>query len=335
MQNKNRDNTFDIIKGIGILLVIIGHLAHGYGVLIPIIYTFHMPLFFIVSGYFYKEKGVKELFKRDFRVLIIPYLIISMIFIFYGCIMYIIKHDIQKLLYWIESFLHPGIKDIANPLWFILAMFWCRMFYNLIYKHISKITKYSVLVLFIISFCTFLIISYFHTIGVQYRTINYHCIITGGASMTYFSIGHLWRKYKDKIRVSHILLIISIIVCLISIYFSIGTELRLLNQNPISNVLAAISTTFIIYWIANNINKFKNSISFFLTWFGRLSLVVFFAHTIMFRILPIDKIFESILSVSNIQLISFLSIIFHIIITICFCKCTERSRYLKLIFNLK
>lgn len=69
MQNNNRDNTFDIIKGIGILLVIIGHLAHGYGVLIPIIYTFHMPLFFIVSGYFYKEKGVKELFYRDFRVL--------------------------------------------------------------------------------------------------------------------------------------------------------------------------------------------------------------------------------------------------------------------------
>lgn len=68
-----RDNTFDIIKGIGILLVIIGHLAHGYGVLIPIIYTFHMPLFFIVSGYFYKEKGVIELLKRDFRLLIVPY----------------------------------------------------------------------------------------------------------------------------------------------------------------------------------------------------------------------------------------------------------------------
>lgn len=249
--------------------------------------------------------------------------------------MYIIKHDIQKLLYWIESFLHPGIKDIDNPLWFILAMFWCRMFYNLIYKYISKMTKYSVLILFIISFCTFLIISYFHTIGVQYRTINYHCIITGIASMTYFSIGHLWRKYKDRIRVSHILLIISIIVCLISIYLSIGTELRLLNQNPISNILAAISTTFIIYWIANFTNKFHNSISIFLTWFGRLSLVVFFAHTIMFRILPLYKIFQSILSITNVQLISFLCIVFHITITTFFCEYTVRSRYLKLIFNLK
>ena len=153
--------------------------------------------------------------------------------------------------------------------------------------------------------------------------------------MTYFSIGHIWRKYKDKIRKSNMLLVICIIVCFISIYFSMGTELRLLNQKPISNILSAITTTFIIYWIANIINKFQNSISIFLTWFGRFSLVVFFAHTIMFRILPLDKIFQSILSISNVQLISFLCIVFHLTITTCFCKYTVRSRYLKLIFNLK
>lgn len=330
---KNRDNTFDIIKGIGILLVIIGHLAHGYGVLIPIIYTFHMPLFFIVSGYFYKEKGVKELFKRDFRVLIIPYLIVSLILIFYGCVMYIIKHDIQKLLFWTDSFLYAGIKDVG-PLWFLLAMFWCRMYYNILYKFISRISKKPLLFLFIISYTIFTVIFYLHN-KIELQSINYQCIITGLASMTYFSIGHIWRKYKDKIRKSNMLLVICIIVCFISIYFSMGTELRLLNQKPISNILSAITTTFIIYWIANIINKFQNSISIFLTWFGRFSLVVFFAHTIMFRILPLDKIFQSILSISNVQLISFLCIVFHLTITTCFCKYTVRSRYLKLIFNLK
>lgn len=54
--SQNRDITFDMMKGIGIILVIIGHLAHGFGWLVPAIYTFHMPLFFILSGYFYKEK---------------------------------------------------------------------------------------------------------------------------------------------------------------------------------------------------------------------------------------------------------------------------------------
>ena len=49
----NRNITFDIIKAIGILLVIIGHLADNFKIFIGIIYIFHMPLFFIVSGYFF------------------------------------------------------------------------------------------------------------------------------------------------------------------------------------------------------------------------------------------------------------------------------------------
>lgn len=50
---QQRNITFDIMKGIGILLVIVGHLN-----LIPmdpyrrIIFSFHMPLFLILSGYF-------------------------------------------------------------------------------------------------------------------------------------------------------------------------------------------------------------------------------------------------------------------------------------------
>lgn len=66
--SQNRDITFDMMKGIGIILVIIGHLAHGFGWLVPAIYTFHMPLFFILSGYFYKEKKITELLHRDFQI---------------------------------------------------------------------------------------------------------------------------------------------------------------------------------------------------------------------------------------------------------------------------
>lgn len=42
----NRDKSLDIMKGIGILLVVFAHVYHNSG----IIYQFHMPLFFILSG---------------------------------------------------------------------------------------------------------------------------------------------------------------------------------------------------------------------------------------------------------------------------------------------
>lgn len=54
---KVRDISFDIAKGIGIILVVIGHYVPDdaplwYTGLVRFIYYFHMPLFFIIAGYF-------------------------------------------------------------------------------------------------------------------------------------------------------------------------------------------------------------------------------------------------------------------------------------------
>lgn len=46
---KQRIGYLDIAKGIGILLMIFGHIDGG-GVVQTWIYSFHIPLFFIVSG---------------------------------------------------------------------------------------------------------------------------------------------------------------------------------------------------------------------------------------------------------------------------------------------
>ncbi len=47
-----RDDTFDIIKGICILLMIVGHCP--VSTLVILIYSFHMPVFFFIAGYFKK-----------------------------------------------------------------------------------------------------------------------------------------------------------------------------------------------------------------------------------------------------------------------------------------
>lgn len=49
MVDSNRIVSFDILKGGGILLVILGHIQIPY-MLKTVIYSFHMPLFFFVSG---------------------------------------------------------------------------------------------------------------------------------------------------------------------------------------------------------------------------------------------------------------------------------------------
>jgi acyltransferase len=49
MKQTSREVYLDIVKGIGILLVVIGHLQLD-NVIRNFIYAFHMPLFFYVGG---------------------------------------------------------------------------------------------------------------------------------------------------------------------------------------------------------------------------------------------------------------------------------------------
>lgn len=64
-----RDKTADIAKGIGIILMIVGHCSFcfvEYPWVIRFIYSFHMPLFFIITGLFIKEDSSFQ-FRKEFR----------------------------------------------------------------------------------------------------------------------------------------------------------------------------------------------------------------------------------------------------------------------------
>lgn len=79
---------FDVLKGIAILLVVIGHvyrtsLQGAYSALEDIIYTVHMPLFVLVSGYFtqrpptWTRYGVYSYWKGKVLRLLLPLLFIA------------------------------------------------------------------------------------------------------------------------------------------------------------------------------------------------------------------------------------------------------------------
>lgn len=79
-----RIRTIDIAKGIGIILVIMGHLLPENSYLRSVIYSFHMPLFFILSGMVLKPSYTQWKFWRSItaqRKLFITYLFYSTIFL--------------------------------------------------------------------------------------------------------------------------------------------------------------------------------------------------------------------------------------------------------------
>jgi len=105
-----RKHYIDIMKGIGILLVIIGHMQKIVNpVVLTIIYSFHIPLFYFVSGLLYNEKNDRMNFKQYTKKiacsLLYPYLTLFILNMVYG----VLKEGLSKnskvfIIFWIFKF---------------------------------------------------------------------------------------------------------------------------------------------------------------------------------------------------------------------------------------
>ncbi len=134
--NANRNLSFDIAKGIGILLVVIGHtmspIMDGNIIMescYQILYVFHMPLFFLLSGLVsskmieknspMKLKNSGELLKQRAIRLMVPY--------FFWAIIYTIMKPLMKEQVRFQYSYSPWTILIGNnpagQLWFLYVLF--------------------------------------------------------------------------------------------------------------------------------------------------------------------------------------------------------------------
>lgn len=146
---KTRNNEINILRGIAFCLVLFGHSfpdsAYGYingytEFAREYIYSFHMPLFFIISGFcmapLLSEKQVSikaELNKRSKRLLI-PYLFYSYIAIIpkliFNSFMYI---EFEPKVIWTTLL---G-KSTSGTLWYL----WNLFMINILFLLISRLTS--------------------------------------------------------------------------------------------------------------------------------------------------------------------------------------------------
>lgn len=80
---KSREQTPDWVKGVAIVLMVYGHITHvgtlalSQQRLVEVIYTFHMPLFLMISGYFFRVDGLepRAACQRLCQRLVLPYVV--------------------------------------------------------------------------------------------------------------------------------------------------------------------------------------------------------------------------------------------------------------------
>ena len=142
-QGKKRFPEYDIAKGIGVILVAIGH-SPGlpFGGLLWI-HSFHVPLYFFISGLFVKDQDSVPFFtslKKNIKGLLLPYFIFSFLFLLVDILFPDIYTDPRGEL----KFILTG-QGSYGALWF----FWVLFFERLILDILKRLIKHKA-VLFVI-----------------------------------------------------------------------------------------------------------------------------------------------------------------------------------------
>ncbi|MGB9132680.1 MAG: acyltransferase family protein, partial [Methanosarcina sp.] len=193
----------DALKGIGIMLVVFAH--HSLPVALDTyIFSFHMPLFFFISGFLFDfgkyAESTANFVKGRFRSLIVPYFCFALI----TCLFYFlldtgfqpgvtnIEFFETSALYGIYSILYAlgPLVSYNPPLWFLTCLFVTELlFYGFAKKYYGEPGK---LVLWLTAAG---IIGYLYSVYVPFR-LPWNADVALSA-VAFYGAGNLFRKITE------------------------------------------------------------------------------------------------------------------------------------------
>lgn len=278
MSYENRKNYIDLSKGIGITLVIIGHLnqdifqsAKG---LISVIYTFHMPLFFLLSGIlFNKDVELKQFFNKKAKSLLVPYYIFTILFMSKTALPLLFNlltgdKEVSKEL--IGLIISRFI--IGEGLWFLPCLFTTSILFYSLCRTIKK-DKYIVATSCLLAFIGFeLVKSGIDRLPFQFsQSLIY---------LLYFSLGYYsCERIKDMTKCYRLK---CIGLCGL---WSAFNALNLILFGKIRSydsalifLLAPLFASLAIVLFARNIHNYNNLFGKIVLYLGRNSLIFYILH---------------------------------------------------------
>lgn len=198
-------------KGIGVILVVLGHLLYESNIpyVNQVIYSFHMPLFFILSGYIQKKEIKNDFLKKKAKRLLIPFLAFTIIgFPIWGFI--IIRHGGNIIQVLLDSFYIKG-EISNNPLWYLVAFFEVSTVIFLI-----KIPERSIKSQIVILIITTLAGLTTYNLRNQLKVFNVLGFNRAIVCLSFYILGIVIKKLDEHTNTSILILCICIVINFIS-----------------------------------------------------------------------------------------------------------------------
>lgn len=273
-----REQWVDYAKGIGIILVVIGHVNRGldsagisisepfFKVFDSIIYTFHMPLFFFLSGLFFissiQKNGKPAFIKKKIATIAYPYVIWSII---QGSIAILLSNFTNKKTDFISVLSFP--YHPIGQFWFLYALFMIFIVASFIYNERNFTTQLP-----IITTVSFLLYIYSLNIGDSFN-LNF---ITN--NIVFFFSGCVFSALKFDQMVTKInatTLVVSAFMFILVQYKFHFIDGMFYDRIGISTFVVAMVSIYFVYVLSLTLSAIKVDL---LSKIGNDSMVIFLAH---------------------------------------------------------
>lgn len=285
---------FDIAKGIGILCIIAGHM--GNAAINNFVFTFHVPIFFLISGYFLKNNtSLKEFAAKKYKQLIYPYIITCICIIVGVTLSNIIRtrsleYLVEDVKTWfIASVYGSGSIEYSTPfymgqigaVWFLTALFTALMIvrYFIDYEY---------------GWAGVILLAY---VGYKTGTMVWMplSVQAGMTAAVFVYLGWIFNKHKVFERpISAVWLGSATVVWLFGILFC-GRFYIVRNYfgNGLFDILAAAAGSYVVIEVCKVIERKTKNLARVLEFYGRNSLLILCMHAVELHIIDWSWVWQS------------------------------------------
>ncbi len=274
---QKKDRAIDILKGIAIIAVIFGHITSPVG---SFIFSWHMPLFFFISGFFIKtDESIKIFLIKNFKRILIYFFAFAVLGflvtyfrnIFQGREHESILQGFTGIFYWMDM---GHLNNYGFVLWFLPALFWGKFINFILLKYLKSRVIIGVIITSIFS----LIVS--TQIKLPFA------LDIGILASLWIYIGYIFYNYLriPVLKYWHYVLIVAIPFL---VYFFAVLQIPALNlsdrsfSSPVYNVIFSLFIIIPLYILVTKTSSkltSKNKIASVLSYCGQNTMFLFVFH---------------------------------------------------------
>ena len=268
-ETKDRLIYIDMVKGFSMICIILGHLFSRNYILQCIVCSFHVPIYYIVSGilmnYHENKKGKEKLLKTiesTIKNLIIPYIFFSIIAILYMAVQSNFNYE-----YILKAIMITIKLGGIGALWFIPTLVIAKFIFATIFK--IKNRPMQIIVIVIITLIFF--------IQPQLPTRNMEFVLYRSfAGVLFMAIGYYCGGKIQKMKVPTVILIIALALAFFIACYNGPLALYTLTNCTILSLFLAVVISFCIILLFQKIPNKK-----ILSMIGKNSLIILGTHQML------------------------------------------------------